>query len=130
MWIEWSLVIWTRYASNVICLEVAALKYLIWSASLQVNYVLTYSTDCTAASLHDDAERVTHRPARLIHSNTIRHLWQAFNLAAIKARRLFVHKYPLLSVARYSITDTSELEQGEMTECATSSNQQHHEYPD
>ena len=38
-------------------------------------------------------------------------LWKAFSHATINAQILFVHKYPPLSVTKYSFTQQSEQEQ-------------------
>jgi len=57
------------------------------------------------------AQCFTHYfPDRLFNCKPHWILWDTFSHAAINAQRLFIHKYPLLSMARYSFTQLTELE--------------------
>ena len=49
-------------------------------------------------------------PANLFNRASSLLLWEAPSYASINARRLFVHKYPPLSIARYSFIQLSDLE--------------------
>ena len=44
-------------------------------------------------------------------------LWEASSHAAITARRLLIHKYPPLSIARYSLIQLGKLEEWEWKTC-------------
>ena len=62
------------------------------------------------------ADVVNQTPSRL--------LWEASSHAAINMQRIFVYKYPLLSIAMYSFIQLSELVQCRVNEYSQGSTQQ------
>ena len=53
------------------------------------------------SNVHDYSKRFTlHSPADMFNRTPSWHIWEIPSHGAIKARRLFVHRYPLLSTAR------------------------------
>ena len=59
--------------------------------------------DCSKQfTLYSLADLFNQTPSQL--------LWEASSHAAINAQTLFIHKYPPMSITRYSFTQLSELE--------------------
>ena len=56
------------------------------------------------------AQSTLHSLAGMFNQTPSRVLGEASSHVTINARRLFVHKHPLLSIARYSLIQLSELE--------------------
>ena len=52
-------------------------------------------------------------------------LWETSSHAAVNAQRLFIYKYPPMSIARYSFIQLSELEQCRVKELAQGFTRQH-----
>ena len=74
--------------------------------------------DCSKHfSLYSLADLFNGTPSRL--------LWGEPSDAATNARKLFVHKYPPLPIARYSIIELSELEKCRVKELAQGLTRQH-----
>ena len=71
---------------------------------IKLLYIVSNPQDCS--------QRFTvYSLADLFNQTTSHFLWEASSHTAINARRIFVHKYPPMSIARHSFIRMSKLEQ-------------------